>query len=301
MRITMKFGFLGLDASGKTSFISIIQKKFSESWDPKPTKGIERSETSTLGQNISVWDYGGQKIYRNRYVSSKSKRDLEELGFLFYLVDIQNSTRFEESANYLHDILEKMPHFSQKSLVICFHKMDPKKKEDPQIQSSLLRAFDIFDNVAPEAHAIYNTSIFDEQSIQKTFSQALVLLKDPRSQIMKILKGMLSYNKGDAFVLFDNTPLILGASKAQDLSDLPETLGLLQIKFWQELRNKNVQSKVLRGEFGQYFYSFLPFVVKNQLFYLLQITTTSEKCWTKFGDDPDHNEFKDIISGLLQK
>ena len=211
----MTFGFFGLDAAGKTSFLAFIQEKIHGSWDPKPTKGINRSETNALGQGIAIWDFGGQENYRNRYLTSE--KDLSGLEFIFHLVDIQAAHRFEESAGYLTQILNKLINFPKSNLIICLHKLDPKIKNLEKTQNNLMRAFDIFDNVAPEAYGIYNTSIFEEFSIHRAFSQALKVLADPVNQIRKTLNDMLKNATQSSIVLIDDTPLVLGSVASNEL------------------------------------------------------------------------------------
>ncbi|MFX0209357.1 MAG: ADP-ribosylation factor-like protein, partial [Candidatus Hodarchaeota archaeon] len=66
----MKIAILGLDNCGKTSFLSVISNNFGIIPTLRPTKGIERSSTDILGQEIFLWDFGGQEAYREGYLST---------------------------------------------------------------------------------------------------------------------------------------------------------------------------------------------------------------------------------------
>ncbi|MFX0209202.1 MAG: hypothetical protein ACFFDT_24675 [Candidatus Hodarchaeota archaeon] len=122
-----------------------------------------------IGQEIDLWDYGGQKVYRDRYLESKT--DLLGLHFMFYLIDAQIGENFDESMNYLSEILTKVPaNFDRSNLIICLHKYDPGDTGPTKEQLSTIKGkiSDVFDDVQ-----IAETLIFDEKSVRCTFSMGL--------------------------------------------------------------------------------------------------------------------------------
>ncbi|MFW9916045.1 MAG: ADP-ribosylation factor-like protein [Candidatus Thorarchaeota archaeon] len=165
----LKIGLLGLDAAGKTAFLAALSKTYTAMIDIKPTKGIERSEKDIMGQVVGIWDYGGQQAYRDRYL--RSARDLAGLSLVFYLVDVQNPERLDESVSYLKDLLEKMGDFDQGNLIVCFHKYDPDRQD--VLKDQLNTAWERMESVAEDAFAFLPTSIFDEKTILRAFSMGL--------------------------------------------------------------------------------------------------------------------------------
>src|SRR6056297_2929410 len=94
-----KIAIMGIDNAGKTSIITTMKKRFdvpNEIKGLKPTKQIERSSVQFLDHIIYQSDYGGQEIYRNEYLKHKD-RYLAGIDLLFYVIDIQDSMRFQES------------------------------------------------------------------------------------------------------------------------------------------------------------------------------------------------------------
>ena len=67
--------FLGLDAVGKTSIISFLEKKLVKGKSMKPTVGAEitTQKISLLGVEIYHWDLGGQEQYRQQYYYDSGK------------------------------------------------------------------------------------------------------------------------------------------------------------------------------------------------------------------------------------
>ncbi|TKJ19896.1 MAG: hypothetical protein CEE43_14275, partial [Promethearchaeota archaeon Loki_b32] len=67
----IKILLTGLDKAGKSSFMYGIRRKYSQIIKSLPTKGVERTEEKIFEEQnsqISVWDLGGQKKYRERYL-----------------------------------------------------------------------------------------------------------------------------------------------------------------------------------------------------------------------------------------
>ena len=106
----IKVIFAGLDRAGKTSFRLGVQGKFSEIIKALPTKGVERSEEKIFDEQssqISIWDLGGQKKYREKYLE-QSKVYLYNVDLLFYIIDIQDTKRIEVSLDLFKQIVETL-------------------------------------------------------------------------------------------------------------------------------------------------------------------------------------------------
>ena len=64
----MKILMAGLDDSGKTSFLLSVDRKYSKLIGLKPTVGASIKSIEALGATIFLWDLGGQKRFREKYI-----------------------------------------------------------------------------------------------------------------------------------------------------------------------------------------------------------------------------------------
>ena len=233
----MKIGILGLDNSGKSTILSIIQNRYTALGALKPTKGIDRKVETIFGKEINLWDYGGQVSYRKRYLESKD--DLSGLNLIFYLVDIQAPERFNESADYLHSLIEKSLQFDQRHLIILFHKMDIDKRTS--LLSNLKAAQTLFKNIVPNAAYMLETTSLELHSIFRAFSLGLREVGLSSAFLKEALaKLTFSANSIGMAVLGLDCPYLIEA-EGKDLVFLSnlENLGIELAKLYE---NQNVQT-----------------------------------------------------------
>jgi len=216
-----KIVFAGLSSAGKTSMLLALGKKFSLLQSIKPTVGAERTtekRLSFLGLDIINWDLGGQDLFRARYFTQKY-RIFSETTVMFFLIDIQDSDIFESSLDYLKDIIKTYKDLNEKpKLVICFHKFDPDIRNDSKILYNLKHLENTIHPIV-EDFETYTclTSIFDEVSIFKAFSEG-VIANSPIAELIKIqLKEYSQAINCQATVLLDNNSFIIGAYYSKKL------------------------------------------------------------------------------------
>ncbi|MFX0095201.1 MAG: ADP-ribosylation factor-like protein [Candidatus Hodarchaeota archaeon] len=265
-----KIGFLGLDAAGKTSFLSVLGKTYSSMIDPKPTKGIERSTSDVIGQTIDLWDFGGQEQYRDRYL--RSEKDLKGFDLVFYLVDIQDKNRFNESGEYLTNLLEKMDDFDQNNLVVCFHKNDPdlKRKLEPQLKT----AWEKMEDIAIDAYAFLPTSIFDEQSITRAFSMGLRKIATKKEIIEQELLNLCREIETKGVVVLNSNGLVMGSYVFnEDLTGKIENLGISLSNLW-EVNEIKFEEIVGKADFGDFRFDKAPTEVRD--YFVLTMGTTEQ-------------------------
>ncbi|MFQ5978795.1 MAG: ADP-ribosylation factor-like protein [Candidatus Heimdallarchaeota archaeon] len=230
--MALKIGFLGLDAAGKSAFLAALSKTYTHMIDAKPTKGIERSEKNIMGQVIGIWDYGGQKAYRDRYL--KSERDLEDLSLIYYLVDIQNPERLNESVRYLSDLLDKMKTFDQGNLIICFHKHDPDKRD--ALKDRLNAAWERMESVADDAYAFLPTSIFDEASILRAFSMGLRKVAVKEDIVGMELRNIWKETGSKAAVILTSDGYAISSQAPDDvIAEEVEAIGMSLVVLWKSI------------------------------------------------------------------
>ena len=221
----IKVLFVGLDDSGKSSFLLSVDRKYSKLMRLKPTHGVDIKSINILGLNIFIWDLGGQSGFRERYIN-KAQIYLYEADLLFYFIDVKNKDRFEESFDYLQNVNKKLKDFRQKTpIVFVLSKADPDILDSKEIKENIKliksRIIEITSEVEPET---FTTSIFDNFnfSILRTFSLGLSKLS-PNRELINLNLRYLSIQSGVYFaLLLNNDGLDLADFYSNEMFSLPE-------------------------------------------------------------------------------
>lgn len=125
----------GLDEAGKTATLSKFGGRLgiSETIATHPTKGVVRMKFGTKNLTLFLWDLGGQEEYRERYLRNPEQYFIK-LDLLIYVVDVQDPDRFDDSLDYLSQILDSIILLEENPFILIFiHKFDPDLKNDPKI------------------------------------------------------------------------------------------------------------------------------------------------------------------------
>jgi len=172
-----KLVIAGLDNAGKSSALIALRQKYNfyeRVKNLKPTIKIDYSSFKFLETyRINLWDMGGQKKFRKIYISNPIY--FSETDYIYYLIDIQDEIKFEESVKYLHDLLDiyRALDYSNE-VMICFNKYDPKFKnsEDFFDRAEMIRNLIVSQNKDMK-FKFFNTSYYDISSISKAISYSL--------------------------------------------------------------------------------------------------------------------------------
>ncbi|MBD3188540.1 hypothetical protein GF325_17040, partial [Candidatus Bathyarchaeota archaeon] len=185
-----KILFLGLDNAGKTAIINVLSGKINMSTFQKlkPTKRVQREKVVTKDLEIFIWDLGGQKEYRDTYL----KRENLEMFFLqtdmiVYVIDMQDPVRFDESMEYLKDILHTLDYLNENPFILFFlHKSDPDIISNVDFQLNLETLKDkLLALIEPYDfdYDAYPTSIYNLYSKEAKFSKFIKgVLEDQKSE-----------------------------------------------------------------------------------------------------------------------
>ncbi|MBD3186019.1 hypothetical protein GF325_04240 [Candidatus Bathyarchaeota archaeon] len=202
LKRNVKILFSGLDNSGKTSMILGLEKKYSRLINVRPTQGVARHQTSLMGMTISVWDLAGQQKYRENYVRD-AELYLFDCDLLFYLIDVADSNRFDESIAYFSQILDAFRNFEESPpIVVCFHKLDP--DSDPALKSHVKDLKQRINKISGDFFIKYfETTVFEPYSLITAFSYGLVML-NPNREIFRLQLEKLANTLGSRSVLLLN-------------------------------------------------------------------------------------------------
>jgi small GTP-binding protein len=172
-----KLVIAGLDNAGKSSALIALRQKYNfyeRVKNLKPTIKIDYSSFKFLETyRINLWDMGGQKKFRKIYVSNTIY--FTETNYIYYLIDIQDEIKFEESVKYLHDLLNIYRDLDYSNeVIICFNKYDPKFKnsEDFFDRAEMIKNLIVSQNKDMK-FKFFNTSYYDISSISKAISYSL--------------------------------------------------------------------------------------------------------------------------------
>lgn len=189
-----KILILGLDNAGKTATLELIKHKPTGSLEKlsktilslKPTKGASREGLNFHNLEFTIWDMGGQKEYRKKYLE-KPDYFFVQTDILYFVLDIQDKNRYDEAMDYLDKVLSIMKFLKETPLVmILFHKFDPDVSDiSTDFKEKEVQKF--FEKYPDFKYDIYKTSIYNESSIFKAFSDGLKLI----SSNEKVINGII--------------------------------------------------------------------------------------------------------------
>ncbi len=167
---------IGLDNAGKSAILSSLGGKMGldELEALKPTKKVDRKTIETDTLELFVWDFGGQKQYRDIYLE-KPETYFFNTDLVLYVLDMQDDDRFQESFDYFEQICSVLQRLSERAYVLIFlHKSDPDIIDDPEFQVNLEYAknhlIEMMDH-QPFEYDIYVTSIFNFFNSEPSFSK----------------------------------------------------------------------------------------------------------------------------------
>ncbi len=210
-----KILFCGLENGGKTSILLLLDKKFSLLPVVKPTIKAKRTfyTNSLLGTSIARWDLGGQKNYRKIYLGNKSKY-FTDMQSIFYVIDIQAPKKFEESLKFLKDIINitSESHPENFQLLILLHKYDPDIKNKKETLDHINYLENIISSTIKEVKfSIFKTSIYDEPSLLKAFSDGVFYATHKSKMFETLLKEYMGKTYNSSMLLLDQNCFIIAS------------------------------------------------------------------------------------------
>jgi len=170
---------VGLGNAGKTTLL----RKFGGQIGIKdlaklsPTKGVDRKEIITSDLLLIIWDFGGQKEYREVYLQEPHKYFLK-VDLIIYVIDLQDPQTYEESTNYFEKIIDNIDKLEENPYILIFiHKYDPDIKDDPEVLLNIEVVKDlikkVFKNRKKFDYDIYLSSIYSLLAREPKFSRYL--------------------------------------------------------------------------------------------------------------------------------
>lgn len=221
----------GIDNVGKTSLSIALKHRgalsllFQRLYALTPTRGLLRSKIEVFGMDIHLNELGGQLIYREDYLQNPEQYFLGT-DILIYIVDVQAVDRYEESIEYLKQIVQVTKALKINiPWMLFFHKSDP----DFELTAKAADVFNSMVNYIDEnveffepAKNIFRTTVKLRSTVLGAFSHIfrnVVLIKD---SIYDASKQVAEKLNADYFGLYDFRSNVCFAqySKRDDLEEL---------------------------------------------------------------------------------
>jgi small GTP-binding protein len=214
MKNAYKILLAGLDYAGKTSILTALNKKYNfqnEIIELKPTIKVQYNQTTFLGNLVFIWDAGGQSQYRELY---QKRKEIYFAGtdLLVYIIDVQDNSRYEESLNYLDNILHYFVENEEDvPVIISFHKYDPEIRNDDLLNSNILKLKKAIVKKYPNLKILFQqTSIYDIISIVQLVSYGLSVFDKAFFDLSELIEDFLIHKlNGTALLLFDENGVII--------------------------------------------------------------------------------------------
>ena len=243
-----KLVIAGLDNAGKTSALIALRQKYNFYERVKnlnPTIKIDYSSFKFLNTyRINLWDMGGQKKFRKIYVT-----DLVyffETDYIYYLIDIQDELKFEESVEYLHELLDIYRDLNYTNeVIICFNKFDPKFKNDVDYidRAKMLKSLILSQNNDMK-FKFFHTSYYDISSISQALSYSLNTVLHLK-EINAILNRFVNHYSCSYAILYTDTGLIVSDHymEVMDTREFEEKISSKineDLEFFQRIKDEKV-------------------------------------------------------------
>ncbi|MHA2272391.1 MAG: ADP-ribosylation factor-like protein [Candidatus Hodarchaeales archaeon] len=232
---TPKVILAGLDNAGKTSISLTLRRiadreskknRLKQIGELKPTKGVERQEVTIHGQPMLLFDLGGQKTYRERYLESP-ERYIGDVDLVFFVIDVHDQDRYPEAAAYFESLAYEIYNLRlNPAFALFFHKMDKKLPDDSELWKVMENQVSLFQAVLREvwknkpipsltSEMIFESSIMREISVFSGVSKGLKAI----SPVQDILQGSVN----EAAKTLDSDLLLLVADNGLELARFQST------------------------------------------------------------------------------
>ncbi|MHA1168058.1 MAG: ADP-ribosylation factor-like protein [Candidatus Hodarchaeales archaeon] len=189
-----KIILIGLAESGKTTIIKVIGEGYipDRKAPYSATLDYKRSKISLLGENLTVFDLGGQKAFLDRFTGELASFIFARVKTLIFVIDIINVSQLSLSKYYLELALKNLRQFSPLAPIHVFlHKIDLLNKD--KINEFSMNVKDYLQKNFDEPIEFYLTSVFNE-SIFEAFGTIFTSITKKTIPLEKIVSNFIREN-----------------------------------------------------------------------------------------------------------
>ncbi|MHA1649322.1 MAG: ADP-ribosylation factor-like protein [Candidatus Helarchaeota archaeon] len=295
-KLPFKIVFAGLENSGKTSILYVLENKFSM-LNPPPTVGVERETFNVLGFPIICWDLGGQSKFRTAYL--QHERTFSDTDLLFFILDIQDRSRFGDAGDYFEEIITMFKKLDQTPpIIICLHKADPDLREDERILSNIQIAKQVFRRKSKGFEVeMFETTIYEKWTLTLAFSQGLKKLS-PKSQILDQQLAAFAHRlQSETVMLLDDNALLFGQfSTNEESADICQIISPHLATMADRIIKYGTTFEVFQVKVGGWVV-FRDLQIENRRFYLIIYNNQADILNLV---DKDLPQFAQQVSNIIQ-
>ncbi len=269
----LKIIMTGLDNSGKTSIIYTLEQRFASLYALKPTVSFTvREDFKIFGLPVKIWDLGGQKQYRDEYLSKKGFI-FGETNLIFFVIDVQDSKRFDEAIDYFDKSIEFLNKIGLPPIIIILmHKVDPEIKDTKKVLTNIENLKNHFSRY-PKSLQIefYETSIFDRENLSRAFVSGIAKAL-PKTRVLKgALEDFMKNTDSDAVILLDANVLIIAEASLNEMArNLCQITGPFFANMTEKLLKYNITPPaVLEAQMENGWLFQKPLQIDSSRFYLV--------------------------------
>jgi hypothetical protein len=208
---------MGLENSGMKSITQCLQNQFCNIITSIHSTPSGKDFGKFLGNRIQQLKYetcmdNAQKL------TTIAKNTLQKTDFLVFVIDIHHSKKFQESLNYLYQIIQFLFAIDKDfQLVLLFHKTDlltnrNLKENEQQLLYNVVKSTG--SHPIPIYH--YRTSIFNPLSILTSFSHPVFVKEGIISPLNSIMEEFSKLNHLDYICLLTNNFCQIGSYYAKN-------------------------------------------------------------------------------------
>jgi hypothetical protein len=189
---------------------------------------------------------GGQAKYRKIYVNNSIY--FNSTDYLYFLIDIQDELKFEDSVRYLHELLDiykdKDMQYT-KEVLICFNKYDPVFSENEEFMDrvEMIRNLIISKNKDMK-FKFFTMSYYDISSLSKALAYSLSELLN-LEQIDSKLESIVNEYDCNYAILYTDSGLIISDyyQKVIDFRDFDKKICRINesLEFFQRIADEEVE------------------------------------------------------------
>ncbi|MHA2333518.1 MAG: ADP-ribosylation factor-like protein [Candidatus Hodarchaeales archaeon] len=190
-----KIILIGLAESGKTTIIKVISEGYvpNRKEQYKATIDYKRKEITLLGQKLTLFDLGGQKVFLDRFTGELAQFVFSKVKSLVFVVDIEKVSQLSRAKYYLDLTVEKLNLYSPTApIYVLLHKNDLVANEKMEEISKHLQTY--LRSTLPKSIKFFETSVFSE-SIFHAFGDIFAEITGTRDTLARIISNFAKEEK----------------------------------------------------------------------------------------------------------
>ncbi|NHI94284.1 MAG: hypothetical protein EAX96_17465 [Candidatus Lokiarchaeota archaeon] len=202
---------LGLKGAGKTTLVRLLKQDIGLDTilDVAPSEDIGQYEIQAKNANLTLWDV--QSKFVEKFINKVSAVYFKSVELIFFVIDIQDSSNFEEVIQYFEKIMKMIKKLDESpDFFIIFNKADPEFVKTPTFQAN-------YDNLKPRlkklleynkiSHEFFISSVYGLYGVEAASQVSKIaetVKKRKKITTKKDKEDSLEYKFNELYTVVDN-------------------------------------------------------------------------------------------------